>query len=63
ELRQALSTRPGAAAAEMALRELCAAKGDVEYGTSLATATRAEPLLRRARSLVELAIDVVRLGR
>lgn len=63
ELRQALSKRPEAVTAEKALRELIAAKGDVEYGTHLVTATRAAPLVRRARTLVELAIEIVRLGR
>ncbi|WP_456697515.1 hypothetical protein [Aeromicrobium sp. P5_D10] len=59
ELRQALGVHPGAAAAEKALRELIAAKGDVEYGTTLITLTKAEPLVRRARALVELATQVV----
>jgi HEPN domain-containing protein len=63
ELRQALATRPEAAGSEKALRELIAAKGDVEYGTDLITATRAEPLARRAISLVDVAIEIVRLGR
>ena len=63
ELRQALSKRPEAAAAEKALRELIATKGDVEYGTDVVTATKAEPLVRRARTLVELAIEIVLLGR
>lgn len=62
ELRQVLAKRSEAAAAERALRELVAAKGDVEYGTNVVTATRAEPLVRRARTLVELAIAIVRLG-
>ncbi|SDU47357.1 hypothetical protein [Jiangella alkaliphila] len=62
ELRQALARRSEAATAERALRELIAAKGDVEYGTNVVTATRAEPLVRRARTLVELAIAIVRLG-
>jgi hypothetical protein len=44
------------------LRELISAKGDVEYGTALLTATKAEPLVRRAQLLVELAIRIVRLG-
>ncbi|WP_053207196.1 hypothetical protein [Jiangella muralis] len=62
ELRQALAKRPDAAAAERALRELIASKGDVEYGTNVVTATKAEPLVRRARTLVELATAIVRLG-
>jgi len=63
ELRQALATRPQAAGSEKAMRELVAAKGDVEYGTDLVTATKAQPLLRRARALVDLAVEIVRLGR
>lgn len=63
ELRQSLAKRAEAAAGERALRELVAAKGDVEYGTELVTAIKAEPLIRRARTLVELAIEIVRLGR
>ena len=42
---------------------MVAAKGDVEYGTDVVTAVKAEPLVRRARTLVELAIEIVRLGR
>lgn len=63
ELRQALAKRPEAATAERALRELIASKGEVEYGTDVVTSAKAEPLVRRARTLVELAIAVVRLGR
>jgi HEPN domain-containing protein len=63
ELRTALTKRQGATAAEKALRELISAKTDVEYGPALTTAAKAEPLVRRARTLVELAVDVVRLGR
>lgn len=63
ELRKALGQRADAGTAEKALRDLVAAKGDVEYGTSLITAAKAEPLVRRARALVELAIEIVRLGR
>ncbi|GAA3591388.1 hypothetical protein [Kribbella ginsengisoli] len=63
ELRQSLAKRAEAAAGEKALRELVAAKGDVEYGTDLVTAIKAEPLIRRARTLVDLAIEIVRLGR
>lgn len=63
ELSQALGKRLEAATAEKALRELFSAKGDVEYGVALVTAARAEPLVRRARSLVELAVQIVRLGR
>lgn len=63
ELRLSLARRPEAAAGDRALRELVAAKGDVEYGTDVVTAIKAEPLVRRARTLVELAIEIVRLGR
>jgi HEPN domain-containing protein len=63
DLRQALAKRSEAAAGERALRELVAAKGEVEYGTDLVTATKAEPLVRRARTLLDLAIGIVRLGR
>lgn len=62
ELRQALGARPPAATAERALRELVAAKSEVEYGVALIQRTKAEPLVRRARTLVELAVGVVRLG-
>lgn len=62
DLRQTLGNRPEAAAGERALRELIAAKSDVEYGTRLITAAEAEPLVRRARALVQLALEIVRLG-
>jgi HEPN domain-containing protein len=62
ELARALAKRPDARAAERGLREL-SAKGDVEYGTALIASTKAEPLVRRARTLVDLAIEIVRLGR
>ena len=62
ELKTALGARADAPTAEKALRELIGAKGDVEYGTALLTATRAEPLVRRARLLVDLAVEIVRLG-
>ncbi|MGI8522982.1 MAG: hypothetical protein ACR2K3_06685 [Nocardioides sp.] len=61
-LRTALAKRDEAQAAEKALRELVSAKGEVEYGTVLMTATKVEPLVRRARTLVELAVRIVRLG-
>lgn len=61
ELRQALGRRPQAAAAEKALRELVTAKSDVEYGVALVQKTKAEPLIRRARTLLELAVEIVRL--
>ncbi|HJV15466.1 MAG TPA: hypothetical protein VJ625_16365 [Propionibacteriaceae bacterium] len=63
ELRQALGKRAEAPTAEKALRDLLAAKGEVEYGVALVGAAKAESLVRRARSLVELAVDIVRLGR
>lgn len=63
ELKQALGKRTEAATAEKALRELLSAKGDVEYRVALVTATQAEPLVRRARTLVELAVHIVRLRR
>jgi HEPN domain-containing protein len=62
ELGQALGHRSEAAAAEKALRELVSAKGDVEYGVALVQKAKAEPLIRRARTLIELAVEVVRLG-
>ncbi|MBC7763126.1 MAG: hypothetical protein H7201_15300 [Candidatus Saccharibacteria bacterium] len=62
ELRRALGARPTAATAERSLRELLAVKGDVEYGTNLITGAKAEPLVRRADALVELATEIVRLG-
>jgi hypothetical protein len=62
ELRQSLAGRSQAASAEKALKELVAAKADVEYGSSLLTAAKAEPMVRRARSLVALADGIVRLG-
>lgn len=60
ELRQALGQRP--ATAEKGLRELVSSKADVEYGVTLIPAVKAEALLRRARSLVELAVRIVRLN-
>lgn len=63
ELKRALGKRPEAPAAERALRELISAKSDVEYGVALVTATKAEPLVRRAKTLVDLAVQIIRLGR
>ena len=63
ELKQALGKRPEALTAEKALRELLSAKGDVEYGIALVTPAKAELLVRRGRILVELAVQIVRLGR
>jgi|GEM_PF-2495924 len=62
ELRTALGTRPESWSAEKALRELIAIKGDVEYGTTLITLVKAEPLVRRGQALVELAKQIVRAG-
>ena len=63
ELRTALGQRENAVTAEKALRELVSAKSAVEYGTALITAAKAEPLIRRARTLAELAAQIVRLRR
>lgn len=62
ELKTALGKRAESPAAEKALRELISAKGDVEYGTALLTDNKAEPLVRRAQFLVEIATRIVRLG-
>lgn len=62
ELRQALGRRPDAAVAEKAMRELISSKADIEYGVTLISAAKAEPLVRRSRRLVELAVQVVRLN-
>ncbi|WP_217898528.1 hypothetical protein [Haloechinothrix alba] len=45
------------------MRELIAAKSDDEYGVSLTTAAKVEILVRQARSQVEIAVEIVRLGR
>jgi hypothetical protein len=63
DLKAALGKRDAAPTAERALRELIAAKGYVEYGTVLVTDAKSGPLVRRARTLVELAVEIVRLGR
>jgi hypothetical protein len=62
ELRAALGTRPDAASAEKALRELITVKGDIEYGTTLIALTKTEPFVRRAQTLVDLAKQIVRPG-
>ncbi|BAK36382.1 hypothetical protein MLP_33680 [Microlunatus phosphovorus NM-1] len=62
ELRQALGRRNDASAAERALRELLSSKAEVEYGTTLITLVKAEALVRRARTLVELARQITLLG-
>ncbi len=61
ELRRALGQRPDAASAEKGLRELVSSKADVEYGVTIIAAVKAEALVRRARSLVDLAVRIVRL--
>lgn len=62
ELRQALGANAEAATAEKALRELIAAKADVEYGVKLITLAKVDPLLRRAETLVDLAVRIVRIA-
>ena len=62
ELRQALGQRSDAASAEKRMRELVSSKAAVEYGVTLISAVKAAALLRRARSLVELAVRIVRLN-
>ena len=62
ELRASLAGRSDAAAAERALREPIAMKGDVEYGTKAPTLIQANTLVRRARTLVELSEEIVRGG-
>ena len=63
ELHQALGRRDEASSADRALRELLAAKPDVEYSVTVMTSTKATAMVRRAQTLVALAIDIVRLGR
>ena len=63
ELRTALGQRENAVKAEKALRQLVSAKSAVEHGTALITAAKVEPLIRHARTLVELAVQIVRIGR
>jgi hypothetical protein len=63
ELKLALGKRPEAPTAEKSFRELLSAKAEVEYGVALVTAAKAETLVRRARTLLELAVQIVRLGR
>lgn len=62
ELRRALGQRPDAASAEKGLRELVSSKADVEYGVTIIVGVKAEALVRRARSLVDLAVRIVRLN-
>lgn len=63
ELGRVLAKRPDGASAERSLRELMSAKAEVEYGAALIGHTKAEALVRRARSLVDLTVSIVRLGR
>jgi len=63
ELRRALGDRPEAPAAARALLELVSAKSEVEYGVAVIPAAKATALVRRAASLCELAVSLVRLGR
>ena len=62
ELRLGLGDRANASPAERSLRELLAAKADVEYGVEVYPEAKAKALLRRADSLVELAAAIVRRG-
>lgn len=55
-----LGTRPEAARAEKALRDLISAKTDVGYTSRSLPTKRVEVLLRRAEDLVELAREIVR---
>lgn len=61
KLRRALGAHFYTATAEKSLRDLIAVKSDVEY-TTLITLARAEPLVRRAQILVDLANQIVRPG-
>lgn len=63
ELARALGARADATVAVRALRELISAKADVEYGTDLVDAAKATVLVRRARALADLAVQIVKLGR
>lgn len=63
ELARALGPRTDATVAVRALRELISAKADVEYGTELVDAAKATVLVRRARALADLAVQIVKLGR
>lgn len=44
------------------MRELVSSKAAVEYGVTLISAVKAEALVRRARSIVVLAVRIVRLN-
>ena len=43
------------------MRELISSKAAVEYGITLITAVKAAALARRGRTLVELAVRIVRM--
>ncbi|MDR1187611.1 MAG: hypothetical protein LBK95_09165 [Bifidobacteriaceae bacterium] len=55
ELKNALGKRDVTPGAERALRELIAQKGSVEYGAEAATPATTKQLVRRARTLVDIA--------
>ncbi|AXG12613.1 hypothetical protein [Intrasporangium calvum] len=63
ELARALGPRTDATVAVRALRELISAKADVEYCTELVDAAKATVLVKRARALADLAVQIVKLGR
>ncbi|MGN6034584.1 HEPN domain-containing protein [Brevibacterium casei] len=63
ELRDVLGSRPVAADAERCLRQLVSAKSEIEYGTGLMSEAKAETLVRRARTVVATAKDIVVLRR
>jgi len=60
ELRRSLGERTEAASAERALRELVAAKSEVEYGATVIPKSKATALVRRATLLCDLASKIVR---
>jgi uncharacterized protein (DUF885 family) len=55
ELKAALGTRDVTASAERAIRELIGAKSIIEYSAEATSAARALQLVRRARTLVDIA--------
>jgi hypothetical protein len=59
ELKAALGGHPAAGQAEKAFAELLRSKTDVEYGSDLVDEPTAKRLLRRATTLVELAMVLV----
>jgi len=60
ELRRSLGERTEAASAERVLRELVAAKSEVEYGATAIPASKATALVRRASMLCDLASKIAR---